>query len=204
MRVAPKRWVIGIDEVGRGPLAGPVYVCAVAMEYQLYKKMKWPGLTDSKKLSLKAREHWFTKAKELESQDILKIALAHQSAAAIDRYGISVCIKKCIVDILEQVALDPSETLVLLDGGLRAPTQYTTQQTIIRGDQSQKIISLASVVAKVTRDRYMVNMAQKYPEYAWQNNKGYGTKMHSEALKKRGITSLHRKSFLSRILDINQ
>ncbi len=194
-------WIVGIDEVGRGPLAGPVMVCGVGMKYAEYKKARWTGLTDSKKLSEKRRETWHTKARELETQGNIRIAIASQTALQIDKKGISACIKTCIKTILIKLNLDPRETLVLLDGGLKAPLEYIHQRTVIKGDQKHKIISLASVIAKVTRDAYMTNISSKYPGYGWEKNKGYGTKSHQKALKNLGFTRLHRKSFLTRILD---
>lgn len=194
-------WIIGIDEVGRGPLAGPVTVCAVVMKCSLYEKRAWPGLTDSKKLSAKRREAWYQAAKDLEKKGTIRIAVVSETAKQIDDKGIAVCIRSCIAKALTVLGCDPKSTLVLLDGGLKAPTFYPNQQTIIRGDQSQQIISMASVVAKVTRDAYMTRMSDKYPGYGWAENKGYGTKSHQKALKKLGFTRLHRKSFLSRILD---
>ena len=203
MGTTPKKplWIIGIDEVGRGPLAGPVTVCAVAMKYALYEKRAWPGLTDSKKLSAKRREVWCQTAKDLEKKGMLRIVVISETAKQIDDKGVAVCIRSCIAKALIQLECDPRSTLVLLDGGLKAPSIYTNQQTIIRGDQSKQIISMASVIAKVTRDAYMTRIAKKYPGYDLAQNKGYGTHFHQKALKNLGFTSLHRKSFLSRILD---
>jgi ribonuclease HII len=195
-------WIVGIDEVGRGPLAGPVTVCAVATPYASYKKARWAGLTDSKQLSPKQREVWHAKARALEQEGTITIALVSQTAAQIDRKGISSCIRACIAKSLEILNLDPTKTKVLLDGGLKAPLEYVDQTTVIKGDQKHKIISLASVIAKVTRDAYMAKMDATYPGYGWARNKGYGTASHYKALKKLYITRLHRKSFLKGILDI--
>lgn len=194
-------WVVGIDEVGRGPIAGPVTVCAVAMKTSDYKKARWTGLTDSKKLTRPAREKWSMKAHDLQTTGKLRIAIVSQAASAIDKRGISACIKACIKHALVTLDLDPTHTLVLLDGSIKAPMEYSHQKTVIKGDQKHKIISLASVVAKVARDAYMTNMAQKYPGYGWESNMGYGTQTHYQALKKLGFTRLHRKSFLRKVLD---
>lgn len=194
-------WVVGIDEVGRGPIAGPVYVCGVAIPVSVYKRSRWVGLTDSKQLSQKVREKWEARARELEANGVIRIAIASQTAAQIDKKGISQCIRDCIALILQTFSVDPADTMVLLDGGLKAPPHYIHQQTIIRGDSKEKVISLASVVAKVTRDAYMVKMSKKYPGYGWEQNKGYGTKSHYKALKKLYITRLHRQSFLKNMLD---
>ncbi len=117
----------------------------------------------------------------------------------IDRKGIAVCIRECIAENLNMLDLNPKDCRVLLDGSLKAPTEYTNQETIIKGDSKEKIISLASVVAKVYRDAYMRLQHKKYPQYGWERNKGYGTIEHRTAIRKNGVTSLHRKSFLTRL-----
>jgi ribonuclease HII len=201
-------WIIGIDEVGRGPLAGPVTVCAVAMHQSQYEKVlvknAWAALNDSKKMSAKAREKWYLDAKLLKEKRDIRVAVSSRSAAMIDKKGIAVCIRECIASNLKKIAIDPNDCLVLLDGGLHAPLSYYAQKTIIRGDSSEKIISLASVIAKVSRDRHMDKLHASFSSYNWNKNKGYGTKKHILALKNNGISRLHRSSFLSRILDKNQ
>lgn len=194
-------WVIGIDEVGRGPLAGPVTVCAIAVPYAIYTKGMWPGLTDSKKMTAQARTKWYREAARLERTRMIRFALSSRSAQTIDTKGIASCVRECIVSILKKLALPPEHCLVLLDGGLKAPAQYIHQQTIIRGDSKEPVISYASVIAKVHRDLYMTRAHRKNPEYGWDANKGYGTSDHRNTLIKQGITALHRTSFLRRILD---
>lgn len=195
------QWIIGIDEVGRGPLAGPVTVCAVLMRYDFYRSQKWDGLTDSKKLSEKKRIFWHREALLLRKKGELGIAVVSRSASAIDKKGISVCIRECIASCLLLLGSNPKDTQVLLDGGLKAPEMFTHQKTVIRGDQKHKIISLASVVAKVTRDAYMKKIHTKHPEYDFINNKGYGTQKHRDALRVYCASKNHRISFLSRIID---
>jgi ribonuclease HII len=192
-------WIIGIDEVGRGPLAGPVYVCAIAMPLALYKKARWKGLRDSKQLTELARERWHATAQRLCAKQKIRIALSSQSANHIDEFGITASIRACITIVLRDLALDPSDCLVLLDGGLKAPVVYCHQETVIRGDDTHKIISLASVVAKVTRDALMKQLHKEYPLYHWYRNKGYGTKAHQAALMSFGHTVLHRKSYLTHL-----
>jgi ribonuclease HII len=203
--VAPKRkkpyWIVGIDEVGRGPLAGPVYVCAAAIPLFVYKKMKWKGLRDSKQLTAPTREKWYGEAARLEEVGILRVGISYRSAQSIDQDGISQSIRSCIANALRQLMLKPEDCAVLLDGGLKAPHTYKDQQTIIKGDDSQKIISLASVIAKVTRDTVMKKMHKKYQMYGFYEHKGYGTLAHRRALKAHGPSVIHRKSFLTRILD---
>jgi len=199
----PKKplWVIGIDEVGRGPLAGPVTVCAVALPFEQYKKGMWRELTDSKQMSPIARTRWYKEAVVLEKKKVIQYALTSRTAHTIDTKGIATCIRECVVSNLKKLNLDPQECLVLLDGGLKAPAEYIHQQTIIRGDSQEQIISFASVIAKVSRDQFMVKQHTINPEYGWHTNKGYGTEEHIEAIKKWGITSLHRVSFLRSVLD---
>jgi ribonuclease HII len=198
------KWIVGIDEVGRGPLAGPVTVCAVAMTYKAYEKVldkkAWNGLNDSKQMTEKNREAWHLEAKLLSKKGIIKIETASRTAKMIDKKGIAACIRECIADNLKQLKLDPKQCLVLLDGSLKAPSEYVHQKTIIRGDSSQKIISMASVIAKVERDHFMIALHKKYPAYNWNKNKGYGTKAHIVAIKKHGTTAFHRISFLTRII----
>lgn len=195
-----QKWVIGIDEVGRGPLAGPVVVCGVLYPAHLYKKTLWKGVTDSKKMTARAREEWYEKRDAFIAEGG-KYAIALAAAKEIDTKGIAVCIKKNIASILKELEVKPSETLVLLDGSLRAPEEFVHQKTIIQGDNSEKVIALASVYAKVYRDRYMEIKHKKYPLYNWDKNKGYGTISHRKCIKEYGITPLHRKSFLTRILN---
>jgi ribonuclease HII len=200
------KWIIGIDEVGRGPLAGPVTVCAVAIPAATYKKIleknTWAGLNDSKKLTATTREKWHGGAKLLRAEGVIRIAISSRSAAMIDKKGIAPCIRECIAENMKKVEVQPRDCIVLLDGGLKAPVEYKNQTTIIKGDGSEKLISLASVIAKVTRDRYMITLYKKFPIYHWDKNKGYGTKSHILALKNKGISAHHRTSFLSRIIDI--
>ena len=199
-----KKWIIGIDEVGRGPLAGPVYVCAVAMHFDDYKKMKWYRegflLTDSKKMTSVARVLWEVEASKLSKIKKTKMAIASRSAGVIDKKGISKCINECVRSVLRQLALDSKQCKVFLDGGLKAPAEYKDQQTVISGDTVHKIISLASVVAKVRRDELMTKLHKKFPKYRWLENKGYGTAVHLKVLKDKGPSPLHRKSFISKVI----
>ena len=189
--------VVGIDEVGRGPIAGPVAVCVCAIDPLRYKRMQWKGLTDSKKMTPKARLAWYKEAQILKEKELVSSEVIFCSNTIIDKKGISFAIKYCIAHGIKKLSLDPAKTTILLDGSLRAPKEFNNQKTIIKGDQKEKIISLASVIAKVTRDRLMVRLHKKYPEYNWAQNKGYGTKEHYRAIKKNGLTPLHRKTFLN-------
>jgi ribonuclease HII len=200
-----KTWVIGIDEVGRGPLAGPVTVCAVAMRMKDYKSMSkkasWKTLNDSKQLTASMREYWSKEAYKLEQEGKAAIALASRTAKQIDAKGIASCIRECIASNLKVLGIDPADCMVLLDGSLKAPKEYLYQETIIKGDSKEKIIAMASVVAKVSRDAYMNGQHKKLEMYGWNTNKGYGTKSHIGAIREQGTTPLHRTSFLTRLID---
>lgn len=188
-------WIIGVDEVGRGPVAGPVAICACAIPLARYKKMRWLGLNDSKKMTAKARNQWYKKALELK----INYSVVYKSNTIIDNKGISFAIKASISQALKNLKLKSDDCVVLLDGSLKAPEEYKNQKTIIKGDQKEKIISLASVIAKVSRDRKMEAFHKKYPKYNWARNKGYGTREHYGAIHRYGLTPLHRKTFLTKV-----
>ncbi len=194
------RYIIGIDEVGRGPIAGPVAVCSFMIKDDIFLKnytdKKLPKLKDSKKLSKKQREVWFEYLKIAKNDGFCDYSVSFVSSDMIDKFGIAPSIKKALEKSLEKLKLNPKEVSIFLDGGLHAPVEYIYQETIIRGDELHPVISLASIVAKVTRDSVMTNFALEYPEYGFENNSGYGTKAHYDAIKKHGQTSIHRKTFI--------
>lgn len=193
------KWIVGIDEVGRGPLAGPVAVGAVAIDSVIYNsrlKKEFKGIRDSKKLSEKQREEWFKKIKIAEKRGDIKFAVSMTSPSVIDKKGIVFSIQSALKHSLLKLSISPDGTQIFLDGGLRAPKEYKNQKTIIHGDDLVQIISIASVVAKVTRDRLMRRLAQKFPKYGFESHKGYGTKAHYLAIKKHGTIKIHRQSFL--------
>jgi len=186
--------VIGIDEAGRGALAGPVAVGAVLVPTG-FDWEQIPGVVDSKKLSPKRREAIFEVAKKLEKKGILKYAVALIPHTVIDRKGITHAVSKGIEKTLSILEPNPKTTHIKLDGLLSAPKKYLLQRTIVKGDVTEKEISLASIMAKVTRDRYMVRVAKRLPVYSFEIHKGYGTKIHQTALKKNGISVIHRTTF---------
>lgn len=182
---------VGVDEVGRGPIAGPVSVCAVTVPTH-FDWSSIPGVTDSKRLSEKQRERIHGLACQLNIQ----YAVTHIDAEIIDTKGIVPSINEALAQSLSTLSLDFTKCKILLDGGLRAPEKYMHQQTIIRGDASEKIIGLASVLAKVERDRIMCELALMFPKYGFEKHKGYGTKAHYQALAHYGMSKVHRKSFI--------
>jgi len=197
------KFVVGIDEVGRGPVAGPVTVCAVLITQDAYKDFQkseiCEKLRDSKKLSEKRREEWFERIKEWQKEGMLDFAYFNLGAGAIDKFGIVSAIQKCLNKCLEK--LDTTiDTRIMLDGGLQAPDKFTNQEAFIKGDANHPIIALASIVAKVNRDNYMKEKASEYSEYGLETHKGYGTKKHMEAIEKHGLSNFHRKSFLKKFI----
>lgn len=191
------RCVIGIDEAGRGPLAGPVAVGAALVPANFdWTQLK--GVRDSKQLSATARERIFADMKKLERAGVIRFAVRFSSASSIDRDGIVPAIRRALGSALR--ALDPDlSDLVLLDGGLKAPAEFKKQRTIIRGDQSEPVISLASIAAKVLRDRRMVKSAARYPSWGFEMHKGYGTVAHRRAIARVGLSGFHRASFCTRL-----
>ena len=192
---------IGIDEVGRGPVAGPVTVGVFGIcSKDLYKKIKAVGLPlrDSKKLTLKQREVWYVHMKQWQKEKLCAYVVVSVPALTIDRIGIAPAIKRALNRGLSELHAD-FQTLILLDGGLRAPVEFKNQKTIIKGDEKEVAIALASIVAKVTRDQYMTRQAKKYPAYGFERHVGYGTREHYVAIRKHGRTLLHRNSFLTKL-----
>ena len=194
-------YVVGIDEAGRGPLAGPVAVGAVSVDSERSRRMLkrfFKGIRDSKKLSSEDRELWFALALEAKKEKLLDFAVSLVSEKIIDRKGIVHAVKVGIKRCFKKLAIE-EDSQIFLDGSLQAPKQFRHQRTIIKGDEKVPIISLASIVAKVTRDHMMVKISKKFPQFSFHLHKGYGTLMHREALKKYGSTVIHRQSFLTRL-----
>jgi len=189
------KYTIGIDEVGRGPLAGPVAVGAVVMKGAKVPRHLVPG-RDSKQLSAEEREVWFLKIKEAKKRGELDYAVSLVSSKVIDKKGLSFAIRKALAASLDKIDVDPKKCLVLLDGGLKAPSKFSHQKTIIKGDEKEPVIALASIAAKVTRDRLMMGYAKLYKKYGFEQHKGYGTRFHILKIKQLGLCLLHRKSFL--------
>jgi ribonuclease HII len=191
------KYIIGIDEVGRGPLAGPVTVCALAIKKSDHSKVRklTMGVKDSKKLSHEERVEWLSLIQYLEKQKLLSFSIGSVSNLIIDKNGIASAIKLALKKAITNLKIDPNNCKVLLDGSLYAPVEYKNQKTIIKGDEKEFIISLASIVAKVHRDLYMIKAAKKYPGYGFEIHKGYGTQDHLKTIKKNGISPFHRTYF---------
>ncbi len=192
------QFIVGVDEAGRGPLAGPVSVGVVVVP----RDFDWatlPGVNDSKQVLPKQRERIFKAAQALRQEGKLDYAVALVSASRIDRIGITAAVRMCIQRCFDKLSPDPDRCEVKLDGLLKAPAEFHFQETIIKGDTKEKVIGLASILAKVTRDRVMVRYAEKFPQYFFAAHKGYGTELHCEAIQKHGLSPLHRLSFCKRL-----
>lgn len=183
--------VCGIDEAGRGPLAGPVCAAAVILP----EGCVIDGLNDSKKLSEKKREALFEKIRERA----VTYGIAFASVEEIERFNILEAAFLAMRRAAEQ--LSPAADFALVDGN-RAPKGLTTPcWTVVKGDSLSASIAAASILAKVTRDRYMLELDKTYPQYGFQKHKGYGTRAHIDSIKAFGPSPVHRLSFLGRILD---
>ncbi|MDB5187559.1 MAG: rnhB [Candidatus Kaiserbacteria bacterium] len=196
------QYTIGIDEAGRGPLAGPVSVGIVVIP-QGFDWTQIENVRDSKKLSEKKRDAVFAQVKEMAANKLLMYSVGFSSAEMIDAHGIVRAIQSAMARALKNLPVDPADCEVLLDGSLVAPAHFTNQRTIIGGDDSEPSISLASICAKVSRDALVVRESSNYPQYGLDIHKGYGTKMHLENIKKHGLSPFHRRSFCKNIM-VNQ
>lgn len=189
------RFTLGVDEAGRGPLAGPVSVGIVAVPEGFDVAKEFPGVNDSKKLSEKKREAIYEMLLARVAAGDARFRVEFESAEAIDTEGIAVVIRRAVSRGVNALAPDAALVKVQLDGSLKAPVEYA-QETIINGDALVPLIGLASIAAKVERDRLMVELAKAHPQYGFEGHKGYGTKAHYEALREHGLCAIHRRSFL--------
>ncbi len=196
-------YAIGIDEVGRGPLAGPLVVCACAIRQGVDVLPLFPKgqLRDSKKLSEKARTAIVYGVEHLVDAHDVVFGIGEVSAEKIDEIGLTASIKEVIEKALQKVHAQgvPHDSFIFLDGSLHADARYQ-QETIIKGDERIPEIALASIIAKVYRDTFMKKVGEAYPRYGFESHVGYGTKAHYEAIKEHGLTPLHRRSFLKKCL----
>ena len=179
--------ICGVDEAGRGPLAGPVCAAAVILP----PNAEIPGLNDSKKLSDKKRRELFPVIKECAIAYGIAFADHHE----IDEINILQATYLAMERALSQLKVKPD--IALIDGN-RAKDFGVPVQTVVHGDSLSASIAAASVLAKVTRDDYMLEMAEKYPQYGFEIHKGYGTKAHYAALREEGASPIHRMTFLKK------
>jgi ribonuclease HII len=181
----------GIDEVGRGPLCGPVVSACVHIPTKNLNDPLWDSINDSKKISALKREKLFEPLKEL-----CVYGIAEASAQEIDQLNIHhatlLAMKRAYENMIDKNIIKPE--LTLIDGKF-APDLPCDTQTVIKGDSTSLSIAAASIIAKVTRDRLMTKLHAQYPHYGWDTNSGYGTKAHMEGLKTHGLTPFHRLSF---------
>lgn len=177
--------ICGVDEAGRGPLAGPVCAAAVILP----KHLEIPGLTDSKKLTDKKRRELYPLIRE----QAVAYGIGFASEKEIDKINILQATFLAMGRALEQLAVKPD--LALIDGN-RETDFGLPVKTIVKGDSLSANIAAASVLAKVSRDDFMLKMAEKYPQYGFDIHKGYGTKAHYAALREYGPSPIHRKTFL--------
>ena len=220
-KLGSRKYIIGIDEVGRGSLAGPVTVAAVALPIKFRRSGSQPPLRDSKKLTPLQRERWF---EYIKSRPQIFYAVSHVSPGVIDRINVSNAANQAAFRAFSRLntRLDfdeskrakymlagiPTTNLrVYLDSGLKLPCPLSqvscpTVKTFIRGDEKFNVIKFASIVAKVTRDKYMVNLHKKIPHYQFDCHKGYGTKKHLRAIKKHGFCQIHRSTFLKSFVPV--
>lgn len=183
--------ICGVDEAGRGPLAGPVYAAAVILP----KGHIVEGVNDSKKLSEKKRELLFDKIID----ECVCYSIGTASEKEIDEINILQATYLAMKKAVDGLEIVPQ--LALIDGNRIPSLTSTDARAIVKGDAKSASIACASILAKVSRDRYMLEMAKKYPEYQFEKHKGYGTKLHYEMIDKYGICEIHRKTFLKKVLN---
>ncbi len=191
------RYIAGVDEVGRGPLAGPVVTAAVVLP----EDFDVPGVDDSKKLSPKRREELY----DVIMDRALAVGIGQADHQVIDDINILQATKKAMGQAIEEAdralreACGSGIDFVLLDA-VRLEGLAIPQHAMVKGDANVLAIAAASIIAKVTRDRMMVEYAEEYPWYAFESNKGYGTKAHYEGIREHGICPIHRRTFLKNII----
>lgn len=183
-------YVGGIDEVGRGPYAGPVVTACVILP----KGCKIEGINDSKKLSLKKREELFNIIKERA----ISVGIGIVDNYEIDKLNILQATYKAMRIAIENMDIKPQQLLV---DAVTIPDIDISQEAIIKGDAKSISIGAASIIAKVVRDRIMIEYAKKYPQYGFESNVGYGSKYHEDAIRKYGLCDIHRRSFTHKFFE---
>ena len=185
--------VIGIDEVGRGPLAGPVVSCAcIFFDYSI-EQSQLSLFDDSKKLTIKKRCEAFHTVYQLKKENKLQFSLGYANVVEIDKFNILEATKISMKRAVQKLQCDNAN--LIIDGKIDLQLPQYRSNGIINGDQKSYSIAAASIIAKIHRDRYMRYLSLQHPLYDWEKNVGYGTKKHIEKIRKNGITDHHRKSF---------
>ena len=180
----PNQYIIGADEVGRGSFAGPICAAAVKINYSHLKLLA--NVKDSKKLSPKKREEIFSMVEE----NNIEYSFNESSNTFIDQFGIKNANEKVLTDSISDIYT--GNEVVYVD---HFKINDFKSISVVRGEDNCRAIALASIVAKVLRDNLMIRFSEKYPEYSFEKNKGYGTKDHREAISRYGLSNIHRKSF---------
>ena len=193
LRVLTKVSEIGLDEVGRGSVLGPVLSAVVVLTEKNGLTLKKLGVNDSKKLTPKKRRRFFPEIISLSSD----YSLGQSSVREIDKFGIRYATELSMIRAVKKLRNMPSE--LIIDGPLPLRLWKGNQRNIISGDSKFISIAAASIIAKVTRDSLMERLESKYPGYFLFKNKGYGTQEHFSSIKEKGLTNLHRKSFLNKL-----
>jgi len=193
-------YIIGIDEAGRGPIAGPIAVGSfVFLNPEV--RVLFKSVKESKQLNESQREAWFHTIDSLKHRGHVNYSVSFISHHIIDSKGLTFSVKKGLAECLTALKIPSTKCTVLLDGLLKAPERFKNQRTIVGGDDKYMAIALASICAKVMRDRVMREFADLYPMYGFESNKGYGSDFHYEALKEHGLSPIHRKRFLTRMFE---
>lgn len=185
LRAEGARYIAGVDEVGRGPLAGPVVVCAIVMPGE---RRAIRGVTDSKALTRAERERLASRIRE----EATAVALAAASVAEIARHNVYQATARAMARALARLPVRPDHVLV---DGKPIRTLAVPHRAIVGGDASCYSIGCASIVAKVVRDRLMARLSRRHPAYGWEANAGYGTPQHLQGLREAGLTPHHRRAF---------
>lgn len=203
MKKMNNRTIVGIDEAGRGPLAGPIAVGAFVVRDKK-DLQRFKGVKDSKQLTENGREDWLKKIiNTTKASKDVSYTVSFCSERVIDERGITHAtyraLNRCLAK-LEKKGFVTEQSLILMDGLLKAKSKYKNQKTIIDGDAKEPIIALASICAKVLRDRKMNRLSKLFPNYDFHIHKGYGTKAHYKAITKYGLSAIHRRSFLKNMV----
>ncbi len=191
------KFIIGVDEAGRGPLAGPVAVGVVKVP----KNFDWSqieGVGDSKQMTEIERARVFARAKKMRHGGVIDFAVSQVGPSVIDEKGIVSAINLAMERCINRLKLDAKQVSFRLDGSLSAPAQFK-QATIIKGDSIYPEIGLASIIAKETRDAYMRKIAKRFSAYELEVHKGYGTKRHRELIAKYGLSPIHRTTYCKNV-----